>query len=83
MSYKKISQFFVVFFLLVLTLQSVSAWGVLPARQLANYADGTKDYTFTLRNTGLDEGYFQIQLAGDLSDYATYNGPSTIFFAAK
>ncbi len=69
--------------ILLVSLQIASAWGVFPARYLGEYTDQPQEITFTLRNTAFDEGYFQIEFAGDLKSYAEYNGPATIFYSPE
>lgn len=79
---KRTLLFVSLFFLFLLVVPTVHAWGVLPARQLASYENGVQDFTFTLRNSGLEEGYFQVSFGGELAKFGSYTGPETIFFSA-
>lgn len=68
---------------MLLSMSTASAWGVLPARQLGAYDDTNQQFSFDLRNTELEEGYFQVNFGGELAQYASYSGAETIFFQAS
>lgn len=72
----KLIVFTLLFFLLA---SSVTAWGILPARQLGSFSEDTQEFSFTLRNTDFSEGIFRIRFAGSLADYATYSGSDVQF----
>ena len=69
--------------LLLLLMQGVVAWGVTPARYLADYTDETQEIIFTIRNSGFNEGYFEIDFGGSLARYAEYRGSDSIFFSPE
>ena len=70
-------------FIFLLLVQSVAAWGVTPARYLADYTGEQQEIVFTIRNSGFDEAYFEIDFGGDLAEYAEYRGSDSIFFTPE
>ncbi len=60
------------FFLFLLLLSSVSAWGINPARQRATYTTEQQELFVTIKNNEHLEGYFKVEFTGPLAPYAHY-----------
>jgi len=65
-----------IFFLVVLSMASVSAWGINPARQRAEYSSDQQYLFITIENPQQAEGYFKVSFSGELASYASYDGPA-------
>ena len=73
---------FLIFIVLILSLSSfVSAWGVLPAKQLIDFSSEEQIVSLTLRNNNFDEGFFKLSFAGDLSKFIVEKDDSLIYLS--
>lgn len=59
--------------IILLSFNIVSAWGVMPAKQLAEFTQQEQDLSVTIKNNNFDEGFFKVSFAGDLADYINYD----------
>lgn len=71
---------FVVSILFILGMQTVSAWGVLPAKQLADFLTQEQELEITIRNNNFDEGFFKVSFAGNLEPYLEYENKDTLVY---
>lgn len=60
---------------LLISLSVVSAWGINPARQRAEYTSEQQYLSLTIENPQHAEGYFKVSFSGELASYASYSGP--------
>lgn len=80
----KLFLWFGVFLLLTLfSVNLVSAWGVLPAKQLADYTNQEQNLKVTIRNNDFDEGFFKVSFAGDLSEYIDYGDSELVYLSPE
>ena len=66
---------------ILLSFNIVSAWGVLPAKQLAEFNEQEQNLQVTIRNNNFDEGFFKVSFAGDLADYVGYENEELIYLS--
>ena len=78
---KKISVLALFVLLILLSFSFVSAWGVIPAKQLAEFTENSQNLHITLRNNNFDEGFFKVSFAGELADHITYDSEALVYLS--
>lgn len=78
---RKLAKLVLVALLLVLLASSVSAWGINPSRQRAEYTQDTQLLSITIENNQKVEGYFTVSFTDELKHYAKYIGPEVIYIS--
>lgn len=67
--------------IILLSFNIVSAWGVMPAKQLAKFNEQEQNLAVKIRNNNFDEGFFKVSFAGELADYIDYNNSKLVYIS--